>query len=235
MSLENIFITERRQIMNEVWKDISNYEGYYKVSNYGRIMNMNGLILRQRVQNSGYLIVHLYKNRKRVAFTVHRIVAHEFIENIGNKEHVNHKDGNKRNNNSTNLEWCTPKENMKHASKNGLLNIYDRTDRHRKAIGERSSRLFKGVKKTPEHNKKNSDTHKGMNPICNIERRRKDFVKVLCVETGEIFLTIKDAADSIGCNKDKLWRHLRFGTKYEFITANFKIIQDGSKSGGRKK
>ena len=54
-------------------------------------------------------------------YDIHRLVALHFISNNHNKPQVNHKDGNKLNNNYKNLEWCTSKENVNHAIKNGLF------------------------------------------------------------------------------------------------------------------
>ena len=68
---------------------------------------------------NGYLFVTLYDASSRPQ-RVHRLVAAAFIPNPHSKPHVNHIDGNKLNNNSYNLEWVTPQENMKHAAANGL-------------------------------------------------------------------------------------------------------------------
>ena len=71
--------------------------------------------------SSGYLRVSLtlkIKNPKQ--YFVHRLVAENFVENPFDKNIVNHKDGNKLNNNYNNLEWCTSSENNLHAFKNKL-------------------------------------------------------------------------------------------------------------------
>ena len=110
---------------NEVWKDIPNYEGIYKVSNIGRIkmlernivdswgrkVHKKEHILKPRTGNRYYMIA-LYKNRKREDLLIHRIVAETFIPNPENKPFINHKDENCFNNSVENLMWCTQKENM---------------------------------------------------------------------------------------------------------------------------
>lgn len=111
------------------WKDIKNYEGLYKISSLGEIKNLKHKKekeVKQVLQKTGYLKVILIKDKKPKAFYVHRLVAQAFIPNIENKSQVNHKDGNKQNNNINNLEWNTPKENVKHAYKNGLSVISDK-------------------------------------------------------------------------------------------------------------
>jgi hypothetical protein len=111
--------------MQEIWKDIKGYEGLYQVSNLGRVKSLlfhNNVvtkkrekILAQRISNSGYLMVGLNKNSKGKKLYVHRLVAEAFVENPLCKKEVNHKDGNKLNNNANNLEFCTPSENIKHS------------------------------------------------------------------------------------------------------------------------
>ena len=96
----------------EVWKDIKHYEGLYRISNLGRIWSVhkNDYKLPQTKEN-GYLSVSLYKNGKMHNEYVHRLVALTFLPNHDNLPQVNHKDENKRNNSSDNLEWCDSKYN----------------------------------------------------------------------------------------------------------------------------
>ncbi len=119
-----------------VWLDIKGYAGLYQVSNDGQVKSLafkqryllrNGKeafrvtkekILSQQLQNSGYLIVHLYKNGKRKAYCVHVLVAQRFV--LGTGATVNHKDGNKLNNCASNLEFCSYTKNLLHAVDLGL-------------------------------------------------------------------------------------------------------------------
>lgn len=71
----------------------------------------------------GYPVVSLHINKIRQYWPVHRLIATEFIEIIPNKTFVNHKDGDKTNNNVSNLEWCTNSENGKHAHLTGLCDV----------------------------------------------------------------------------------------------------------------
>lgn len=99
----------------EIWKPIFGYN--YEVSSLGRIRNAsNNKILSLFDKNRmGYYRVILFKEHKRKRFFIHRLVAETFLENLENKPQVNHKDGNKQNNNVENLEWVSQSENMKHS------------------------------------------------------------------------------------------------------------------------
>lgn len=93
----------------------------YNISNYGRVLNnTTDKILGDFKDTKGYPITFLYEDRKRKTLKVHRLVAKAFIANPENKPQVNHKDGNKKNNHWTNLEWSTNSENGKHAWDNNL-------------------------------------------------------------------------------------------------------------------
>lgn len=97
--------------MEEIWRDIKDYEGLYQISNLGRVrgvFNYRGKnhILKQNIKNN-YYQVGLRKSNSRRWRGVHRLVAETFIPNPDNLPCVNHKDENKLNNKSENLEWCT--------------------------------------------------------------------------------------------------------------------------------
>lgn len=117
----------------EVWKDIKGYEGYYQVSNLGEVRTIGHKWQRKGIhkiklhENNGYgyLMADLHKNNKSKSVAVHRLVAQAFIPNPENKQQVNHKDGDKYNNNADNLEWVSKAENCWH--RNNILGI--RTNR----------------------------------------------------------------------------------------------------------
>jgi len=108
----------------EQWKDIEGYEGYYEISSYGKVRNTKTKnILIGDINNVGYRRVVLYSPIKK-RFFVHRLVAKHFVSGYKENLIVNHKDGNKQNNNADNLEWVTKSENDLHAFRTGLRDVY---------------------------------------------------------------------------------------------------------------
>lgn len=124
----------------EIWKDCKGFEGYYEVSNLGRvrrkltqtiykdgrIANFSQTILKSTPNKKGYDRVYLSVKSKKYTKSIHRLVALTFIENPFNKETVNHINLNKKDNRVTNLEWMTNKENMRHAFDNGVYKERDK-------------------------------------------------------------------------------------------------------------
>ena len=113
--------------LNEIWLDISGYEGVYQVSNYGRIKSLcrhtkNQFGKTEQVlslslnKTTGYMQVSLTLNRKHKTHLVHRIVAQTFIPNPNNLRCINHKNENKTDNRVENLEWCTHKYNLEYSN-----------------------------------------------------------------------------------------------------------------------
>lgn len=92
----------------EKWKPIADYEELYEVSDCGQVRSLrNDCLLKQCVGSKGYLLVTLCKSGTQKTANVHRLVAEAFLENPNSYPCVNHIDENKRNNDVSNLEWCS--------------------------------------------------------------------------------------------------------------------------------
>lgn len=115
----------------EIWKDISSYEGYYQISNFGNIRNTKTQkILLGDTNNIGYRRVTLYSPVKK-RFFIHRLVALHFCEGASEDLVVNHIDGDKTNNKAENLEWVTRSQNDLHAYQMNLRKAQPCTFKHR--------------------------------------------------------------------------------------------------------
>lgn len=140
-------------------KDIPGYEGLYQITENGQIFGVKRQkFLSLREDKDGYLIVNLSKDNKPKTYKVHRLVAMTYLPNPENFSQVNHIDENKKNNDISNLEWCTNEHNQRH--------------------GTRDERV--------------SDKLRNSNP------RSK---KVICIETGQIFVSIREAARQTGISQ----------------------------------
>lgn len=102
--------------INEIWMDCKGYNGKYQVSNLGRVWSVvNQKILKTQIKNDGYEQVRLYApNGKGKQELVHRLVALAFLSNPFGYTQVNHKDGDRSNNQIGNLEWISSTDNMLH-------------------------------------------------------------------------------------------------------------------------
>lgn len=107
---------------NCIWLDIKNYEGLYQANNIGQIRRIKPKekTLKQVERKDGYLFVNLSKNGKSIPTKVHKIIAETFLKNDKNYYCINHIDGNKKNNNVDNLEYCSQSHNIKEAYRLGL-------------------------------------------------------------------------------------------------------------------
>lgn len=102
------------------WSDIDGFSDY-EVSKNGEVYSrLSGKVMTPKSNGKGYLSVELCKNGKKFTKGIHRLVAKAFIPNPENKPEVNHRDGDKSNNQLSNLEWNTSAENIAHACSNGL-------------------------------------------------------------------------------------------------------------------
>lgn len=124
-------------IHDEVWKDIPDYEGYYQVSNMGRVRSLDrhyynsrgrkryhaGVIIKQNIDPQRYRQVGLHRNGVSRTFRVHVLVMLVFVGERQGVDVINHKDGDKDNNSVANLEYCSQSHNMYHAHSTGLIKI----------------------------------------------------------------------------------------------------------------
>lgn len=124
----------------EEWKDVRGLEGYYQVSNHGRVRSLDREVVNNRnggmrfikgrsmklTESKGrgdgkqYLVVNLRKKGWSKVHLVHRLVAEHFIPNPQNLPTVNHINGDKHDNHFENLEWCSYLDNNIHALENNL-------------------------------------------------------------------------------------------------------------------
>lgn len=146
----------------ETWKPIKGYEGYYEVSDQGRVRRVDGVvktgikhseqrvvksrILKLHVKRNGYLTVDLSRGNIVKTIAVHKLVATAFIPQENGKTEVNHKNCDKADNRVENLEWVTPRENKDHAKAN---NRYYNPNR-KPILCKQTQMVFQGSYKAAE-------------------------------------------------------------------------------------
>ena len=114
--------------MNEQWAPMVDFEGWYEISDLGRIRRVKGgpgtfvgKVLKLEANNRGYWYAQPCKECKRHKFLIHRLVMAAFVGPCPDGIQVNHIDGDKENNRLDNLEYMTQSENMVHGRGLGLF------------------------------------------------------------------------------------------------------------------
>jgi hypothetical protein len=156
----------------EIWKDIEGYEGFYQISNFGRVKSLSRLIVNRFsnritidiirkpvVSKDGYTYVKISFNKKSTKYSIHRLVALNFIDNPNSKLEVNHIDSIRLNNNVKNLEWVSKSENQCHSKINKkttskyagvTFNKNFKANAWISQIGINNKNIYLGVYKTEE-------------------------------------------------------------------------------------
>lgn len=159
------WLEENGYMKVEEWAPIPEFEGYYEASDVGRIKNAwTGKVIKQGINRKGYKTVSLKVLDQKCTREVHRLVASAFIDGDHVGMDVHHKDSNKTNNRLSNLEYCTRKENIRHAIKDGVM----------------------------------KPNNFGNKPI-----------KVKCVETGEVYDSIRECGKALGISQSTIVSYLK--------------------------
>lgn len=196
--------------MEEIWKDIVGYEEFYQISNKGNVKSKDrwytakylkhnpvicrkGIKLNPHLTKDGYLAVCLYKHGRSKTFTVHRLVATAFIENIFNKPCIDHINGNRIDNRVQNLRWVTAKENQN--------NPITRSRLSSSKIGEKHP-LY-GKKLTKEHIEK----------IANANRNGKCSIPIVQLSCHFNFVkeypSSNEASRQTGISHGNIWKAIK--------------------------
>lgn len=131
---------EIKILKNEIWKDVTSFQGVLQASNTGKIKRlakyrntkgrgrvyMPEKILKQTISNYGYYKICISIDGKVHHLSTHRLIAEAFVPNPDIKHQINHINGIKTDNNIDNLEWVNCKENIKHAQATGLSAVQPR-------------------------------------------------------------------------------------------------------------
>lgn len=115
------------------WRDIPEYEGLYRINEYGDVISIGHgkkRLLKPQSNGNGYLYVTLCKNGTKIHYYIHRLVATAFCDGAGEFEEVNHIDEIKSNNHYSNLEWCSKQYNLNYG-------VHNQNQRIAKSLVER--------------------------------------------------------------------------------------------------
>jgi hypothetical protein len=171
-----------------IWCDIEGYENEYQINQFGEIRTLKNspklkkfdTLKPQLSKSNGYMYQMLYKNGKPKLVRIHRLVAKAFVPNPNNFTQINHIDGNKQNNNASNLEWCDQPYNMKHAYKTGLQKPSEKQKeairntnklKRKKVVQLKDGKVINTFSSMSEASRKTNITTSLISRCCNLKRK----------------------------------------------------------------
>lgn len=180
----------------EEWKDISGYEGLYRINQLGDVLNCktNKIMAVSTNNSGGYKRIKLTGNGKRLAFSIHRLIAQAFIPNPDGKPCIDHINTVRTDNRIENLRWVTYSEN--------LMNPLTRGNLKRDFPPEHRAKISKALKGKPH-----SETH-NKNVSLALSKR-----PILCVETGTVYLNCNEIQKKLGLWHQNIIKVLQGKTK----------------------
>lgn len=211
-------------VTEEYWKEIRDYPKY-EASNLGRVRNKNTLHILMAPINSrtGYHNVGVMNNNGQRTVCVHKLIAETFLGDRPLKHDVNHIDGNKLNNEISNLEYCTRSQNVNHAYETGLNKLTTsvkivETGEVFNSIND-CARAIDGSRKNiamclnPKYSR---NMHKGYH-FETIEDTELSTLPraVRIVETGEVFESARECAKEIDGHHSRITHAIKNGWSYK--------------------
>lgn len=188
----------------EIWKPVVGYESFYDVSNLGRVrtyrlkgssigtLSSEPRLMRDHIQNNGYKFLFLSKGGVAKRYLVHRLVAEAFIPNPDHKRCVDHINTVKWDNRVENLRWVTHSENSNNPitrenAKEGFYNSSWYKEGRCRDQFIRNTEEWKKSKECREHLQR-----------CAVISGQRNSRSIICVETGEVYESIKKAKEILG-------------------------------------
>ena len=218
--------------MEEVWKDVEGYEGFYQVSNLGRVRGLKRRkILAERLNSKGYPCAFLFKNGVGKDIKIHQIVVTTFIGEIPKGCEIDHINTKKNDNRVENLRIVTHKENMTNPIT--IKNMSGRTGELNPNFGKKASietrgkiRAFLLSDKNPRRGNPLSEIHKqrigdaNRGRPCTEEAKRKKSKPIIQYDLDGNFikewLSATEAAKSLGKDKSNICICCKGKTKYAY-------------------
>lgn len=190
----------------------------YLIDTNGNVYSTKSKRFLKCTNRKGYVKVTLCTNGVTKDFSLHRLVASTFIPNPNNLPQVNHIDGNKLNNNVSNLEWCTSSQNIKHAYDNGIGRKH--WGPHTQETKNKISKSKKGQHLSGETRQKIKE--KLIGRFVSDETKKKHSIsapkrQIIDTSTGIRYNSIKEASDSLGIGYKTLYTRLRYGKERRFV------------------